>query len=325
MKPEEASIKAYETSILYEVWDKQLAQLAEENRDIYTVDAEALFMVENFRKAHPQRAIQVGIAEQNMIGVAAGIAAKGKIVFAHTMANFLTLRACEMVRNDIACNRFNAKIVSSYASVLGGPWGSTHHGLEDVAVMRTIPGMTIVVPADRAQVKQAARAAVKFEGPMYIRLESDVPIYHHESDFKVGSSIVLRDGTDITLMAYGAMVGRSLEAAHILSEKGVEARVVNMHTVKPIDKQAIIEAGRDTRGIVTVEEHSIIGGLGSAVAEFVAEEMSSTTIKRIGFEDTFSVLGKYEDILKHYRLHSPGDRQSLEFTNTLPPWKSAIW
>ena len=275
-------------------------------------------MVENFRKAHPQRAIQVGIAEQNMIGVAAGIAAKGKTVFAHTMATFLTLRACEMIRDDIAYNRFNAKIVSSYASVLGGPWGSTHHGLEDVAVMRTIPGMTIVVPAGRDQVKQVARAAVRFDGPMYIRLESDVPVHYAENEFKVGSSIVLREGADITMMAYGAMVGRSLEAARILSGTGVEARVVNMHTVKPIDKQAILDSGKETGGIVTVEEHSIIGGLGSAVAEVVAEKMPETTIKRIGFEDTFSVLGRYEDILEHYRLHPPGiAERALAFHESL--------
>ncbi len=311
-------MSAYSSSTLYEVWDRQLTELGEENKDIYTVDAEALFMVANFRKAHPQRAIQVGIAEQNMIGVAAGIAAKGKIVFAHTMANFLTLRACEMVRDDIVYNGFNAKIVSSYASVLGGPWGSTHHGLEDVAVMRTIPGMTIVVPADGYQVKQAARAAAGFEGPMYIRLESDVPVDLDKSDFKVGGSIVLREGTDLILMACGAMVGRSLEAARILSEKGVDAGVVNMHTVKPIDKQAILRSGTQTRGIVTVEEHSIIGGLGSAVAEFVAEEVPNTRVKRIGFEDTFSILGKYEDILTHYGLDPSGiAEKALEFHRVL--------
>ena len=299
-------MSGYASSSLYEVWDKAITELAGENPDIYTVDAESAAMVKNFREAYPERAIQVGIAEQNMVGAAAGIAAKGKTVFAYSMANFLTLRACEMVRDDIVYNRFNAKIVGCYASVLGGPWGSTHHALEDVGVMRTIPGMTIVVPADADQVRQVARAAVEFEGPMYIRLESDMPLNRGETDFKVGRSIVLRDGGDITLMAYGAMVGRCLAAAQVLSERGVEARVVNMHTVKPIDSQAILDAARETRGIATVEEHSIIGGLGSAVAEFVAEEPTNITIKRIGFEDTFSVLGKYEDILEHYGLHPTG-------------------
>ena len=307
---------AYASSILYEVWDKQLTQLAQQNKDIYTVDAEATFMVDHFTKTHPQRAIQVGIAEQNMIGIAAGMAAKGKIVFAHTMANFLTLRACEMIRDDIVYNRFNAKIVASYASVLGGPWGSTHHGLEDVGVMRTIPGMTIVVPADTTEVKRVAAAAVDFDGPMYIRLEADVPVYAADDDheFKVGGSVVLREGKDITLMAYGAMVGRSLAAARILSDKGVEARVVNMHTVKPIDEQAILDAADHTRAIVTVEEHNIIGGLGSGVAEFIAEKVPGIRMKRIGFEDIFSILGKYENILEHYGLDPAGiARTSLAF------------
>ena len=175
------------------------------------MDAEAKFMVKSFRESNPRRAIQVGIAEQDMIGVAAGMAARGKIVFAHTMATFLTLRACEMIRDDIACNRFNVKLVGSYAGVLGGPFGPTHQGLEDIAVMRVIPQMTVVVPADTTEVKQVARAAVDFDGPMYIRLEAEMPVYDKEHHFEVGQSIVLREGEDMTLMAYGAMVGRSLE------------------------------------------------------------------------------------------------------------------
>lgn len=294
----------YQSSKLYDVYDEEVTEQAKLNKDIWAVGAEATFMTQRFSIAFPERWVEVGIAEQNMVSVAAGIASTGKIVFANTMASFLTLRAAEQIKVDVVYNNFNVKLASSYSGVLGGPWGSSHHGLEDIACCRTLPHMKVIVPADAYEVREAVRAAVHDESPVYIRLEREEPVERNGQEFRLGRALTLKEGRDVTLIAAGSMVSFSQQAARILAGKGIDAGVINMHTIKPIDQEAILRTGKATGLIVTVEEHQITGGLGSAVAEVVAEKASGhVRLKRIGFEDTLvETYGPYMDILKHYKL-----------------------
>ena len=287
---------------LSEVYDAVLTERARTDDRIFTVDAEGIWMVANFRNAFPDRAIQVGIAEQNMIGIAAGLAAKGKNVFANCMATFQTMRACEQIKADVIYNRFYIKLVSTFSGVLGGPYGATHHALEDIAITRAIPDIDVVVPADAIETAQAVNAMIDHPGCVYLRLGYGTPINAEDYRFRMGRAVTLRPGGDVTLMATGSMVARSLAAAELLADRGVDARVLNIHTIKPIDREAITQAARETSGIVTVEEHSVIGGLGSAVAEVVAEECP-TYVQRIGMPDTLCrIVGQYDEILEHYGL-----------------------
>jgi transketolase len=291
-------------SKLYEIYDQAVTEQAKQKKDIWSVDACATWMVEHFRRAFPERWVEVGIAEQNMVGVAAGIASTGKMVFANTMATFLTLRAIEQVKIDILYNHLNVKLVSSHSGVIGGPWGSTHHALEDIAYCRTLPFMKVIVPADAYEVREAVGVAVSDVSPIYIRLERDEPVERNEDTFRLGKAIELYKGKDVTLIATGSMVSFSQRAAKILAKRGISASVIDMHTIKPIDQEAILKAGKDTGNIVTVEEHEINGGLGSAVAEVVAESgLGRIRLKRIGMVDTLvEIVGSYKDILKHYEL-----------------------
>jgi transketolase len=261
-------------------------------------------MVERFSKVYPNRLVEVGIAEQNMIGVAAGIASTGKIVFANTMANFLTLRALEQIKVDVIYNEFNVKLVGGFAGILGGVFGPTHQGLEDIAVCRSLPHMKVVVPSDEYEVKEIVRAAVADESPFYIRLEREEPVERTEHNFEVGKAAVFREGKDVTLVACGSMLGFSVRAAEILHKKGIHAGVLDMCTIQPIDAKAILKAGVATGAIVTVEEHQITGGLGSAVAEVIAERAPGRIrLRRIGFENTIvETIGNPTEILKAYRL-----------------------
>ena len=287
------------------LYDEAVTALAKHNENIYSVDAEGVWMNTHFREAFPERAIQVGIAEQNLVGVSAGLASRGKIVFANTMAAFITMRACEQVKVDVAYQGFNVKLVASITGVYGAYYGTTHHGLADIAIMRAIPNMVVVVPGDSLEVKKIVNAAVEHYGPMYIRLDYVEPIYEEDYPFELGKAVTLRDGKDVTLIATGSMVKRALRAAEMLSKQGIDARVLNMHTIKPIDEKAIIEAGKETGGIVTLEEHSVVGGLGGAVAKIVTDK-APTYVKRIGFQDTFcEIIGPYNEILEQYKLLPP--------------------
>ena len=299
------------------VYDRVLTERARTNDRIFTVDAEGSWMVAQFRAAFPDRAIQVGIAEQNMIGIAAGLAARGKTVFANCMATFQTMRACEHIKADVVYNRFHVKLAATFAGLLGGPYGATHHALEDIAITRAIPDIDIVVPADAAETAQATEAIIDRPGCVYLRLGFGKSVNGSDYRFEFGRAVTLRDGGDVTLIAIGSMVERSLAAAKLLAADGVEARVLNMHTVKPIDRQAIVDAAGQTGRIVTVEEHNIIGGLGSAVAEVVAEE-SPTYVKRIGTPDTLChIIGTYDQLLTHFGLTPQGiAEQTLEFLRT---------
>jgi len=311
----------YQTPRLYDVYDREVTEVAGGDPGIWAVDADATWMTQVFLKTYPQRWVEIGIAEQNMVGVAAGIASMGKTVFVNTMATFLTLRAMEQIKVDVLYNHFNVKLASSFAGVVGGAFGPTHHGLEDIALCRSLPFMRVVVPSDEYEVRQSVRAAVADDKPIYIRLERDEPFSRPEYKFRLGKAAVISEGKDVSLVACGSMVAFAVQAAALLAKKGVDAGVINMHTIKPIDAEAILKAGKETGAIVTLEEGQIIGGLGSAVAEVIAENEASKPIRlhRLGFEDTLvDIIGDYRDILRRYKL-MPDDiaRNVGKFVKTL--------
>lgn len=258
-----------------------------------------------FMEAHPNRFRNVGIAEQNMIGVAAGLAKEGYVVFASSFAPFIAMRASEQVRMNLGYMGLNVKTVALGSGVAMGFLGNSHYGLEDVAVMRAIANMTVVSPADCYEILKCVYAAAEFEGPVYIRLTGDSNttfVYENDYDFQIGKAVKLREGRDLTIFAVGTMVHESLEAAKILDRLGISARVVNMHTLKPLDAESLNEALRDSELIVTVEEHSVIGGLGSAVAEFKAGLSHAPPQLMLGLPDEFGPVGEHRFLLEHHGL-----------------------
>ncbi len=269
------------------------ADLAEATKTIY------------FAKAHPERFFDCGIAEGNMMSVAAGFAASGKMAFASSFAMFAAGRAYEQVRNSIGYPHLNVKICASHAGITVGEDGATHQCLEDIALMRSIPDMTVVNPADVVEARQAVLSAMQTDGPFYIRFGRaavDV-IYNEDYKFELGKGVVLRDGKDASIIATGIMVSAALDAAKLLESDGISVRVINIHTIKPLDTQIVLEAARDTGAIVTAEEHSIIGGLGSAVAETLCEGFPVPML-RVGVKDTFGRSGKVQPLLERYGLTS---------------------
>jgi transketolase len=258
-----------------------------------------------FQQTFPERYLNVGIAEQNMIGVAAGLAKEGFNVFATSFAPFITLRAGEQIRMNLGYMKLNVKAVSIGSGISMSFLGNSHYGIEDAAVMRSIPNMTIVCPADCSEIVKVVNAASEFEGPMYIRLTGAVgnpPVYTEDYDFIIGKSITLREGKDITIFAHGTMVFESLEAARILEDQNVSATVVNMHTLKPLDFDAIDKALSTSKAIVTVEEHSVIGGLGSAISEYTSQFPNNPVQLTIGLPDKFGKTADYRFLLEKYRL-----------------------
>ena len=258
-----------------------------------------------FARKFPERFFNVGIAEQNEMGIAAGMATTGKIVFASTYAVFASMRACEQVRTFIAHTRSNVKIAASHGGLTGTTDGVTHQGTEDMGIMRTIPNMTIIMPADAVATRKIVKELAEHRGPAYLRL-TKIPmpiIYDEETDFQIGRAVQLRDGNDVTIIAIGDMVIRALEAADLLDNNGIRARVLDMHTLKPVDKGAVIKAAEQTGAIVTVEDHNILNGLGSAVAEVVVENRP-VPMERIGLRDTFAESGEYEELLEKYGLNT---------------------
>lgn len=248
--------------------------------------------------AFPERHFDLGITEQNLIGVAAGLAHAGKLPFVLAMAPFVSMRSFEQIRDDCAYNRHNVKIIAPFAGLEAGAWGPTHHAMEDIALLRTIPGMTILSPADPNEGLRAVRVAASTEGPVYIRLGFLTPIDGYDAELRVGEAVTLRNGKDVTLIATGGCVSTALAAAETLAAEGIAARVVNMHTLKPIDEGVIARAAHDTGRIVTVEEHSIIGGLGGAVAEVLAE-IGIGRLARVGVRDRFCLdVAPYPELLR---------------------------
>lgn len=263
--------------------------------------------LDRFKSAHPDRFVNVGIAEQNLIGVAAGIAKEGFVVFASSFAPFISMRACEQVRMDLAYMGLNVKAVAIGSGLSMGFLGNSHFGLEDAAIMRAIPNMTVVSPADCGEIVKTVFAAAAFDGPMYIRLTGgpgNPPVYVEEYDFEIGRGVRLRDGQDVTLVACGTMVHESLQAAELLAAEGIVAGVIDMHTLKPIDEEILSEAFTNSRLIVTVEEHSVVGGLGGAVAEFKAGFHDAPPQILIGLPDVFGKTGEYAYMLDKYGLRA---------------------
>ena len=256
-----------------------------------------------FKKAYPDRHIDCGIAEANMISVAAGLAAAGNIVYASTFAMFAAGRAFEQIRNSVAYPKLNVKIGATHGGITVGEDGATHQCLEDLALMRTLPGMTVINPADATEAKKAVEAAYSINGPVYMRFgRYPVPVlFSEENHFKVGKGVKMIEGNNVTLIATGIMVSMALEAAELLKADGIQAEVINIHTIKPLDRELILASAHKTGAIVTAEEHSIIGGLGAAVAECVCEE-HPVPVLRVGIEDQFGQSGSVAELLTAYKL-----------------------
>ncbi len=292
-----------------DAYGQTLIELGDEREDIVVMDADlaAATKTSMFKKAHPDRFFNAGIAEANMMGVAAGLAACGKTVFASSFAMFAAGRAFEQIRNSIAYPHLNVKIAASHAGVSVGEDGATHQCCEDIAIMRAIPGMVILNPADAPEAKAAVRAAAAYDGPVYLRLgRLAVPVFNEENvEFEIGKGKVMREGTDVTIIATGLEVNEAMIAADTLQAEGISVRVVNMATIKPIDKELILACAADTGAIVTAEEHNIIGGLGSAVAEVLCESGKPVPMLRVGVEDTFGRSGPALELLDLYGLTAP--------------------
>ena len=289
-----------------ESFGEALTMLAETNPDIVVLDADLAEATKTciFEKKYPERFIDCGIAESNMIGIAAGLAACGKIPFAASFAMFSAGRAFEQVRNSVGYPHLNVKIAGSHAGISTGEDGATHQCCEDIALMRTIPGMVVLNPADHYEMLAAVKAAAQHNGPVYIRLgRLAVESVNNNDDYKfeIDKGITLRQGEDITVIATGLMVGEALKAVDSLASQGVYARLIDMHTIKPLDQELVLKAAKETGRIVTVEEHNIIGGLGEAVAACVAESCP-VPVTRIGVNDVFGHSGPAVDLLKEFGL-----------------------
>lgn len=289
-----------------ESYGETLRNLAEKYENLVVLDADLAAATKTgiFKKAYPERFFDCGIAEANMMGVAAGLAATGKIPFASTFAMFAAGRAYEIVRNSIGYPHLNVKIGATHAGISVGEDGATHQCNEDIALMRTIPGMTIINPADDVEARQAVESAINYVGPVYMRFgRLAVPVFNDKNTYKfeLGKGVVLRDGTDVTIVATGLMVYEALEASKTLADEGISARVVNIHTIKPLDTELICRCANDTGVIVTVEEHSIIGGLGSAVAEAVTSSCPVPVV-RVGVNDEYGCSGPAVELLKKFGL-----------------------
>ncbi|HHV93544.1 MAG TPA: transketolase family protein [Firmicutes bacterium] len=292
-----------------DAYGETLVELGQVNPDIVVLDADlsASTKTANFAKAFPQRFVQIGIAEQDLIGTAAGLAAAGKIPFASTFAVFAAGRAYDQIRNSVAYGKLNVKIAATHAGVTVGEDGGSHQMLEDIALMRALPGMTVIVPADAVETKLAVKAAAEHKGPVYLRMGRGAwpVIFDEDHKFEIGKAVQLRDGDAATVIACGIMVGEALKAAEMLEAEGVKVRVLDMATIKPIDAEAVVKAARETGAIVTAEEHNIIGGLGGAVAEIVVENCP-VPMERVGVKDVFGQSGKPDELQKFYGLTAEG-------------------
>ena len=305
---------AYDASTMTarEIYGRTLAALAEGNDKIVglTADLEKTTAIKFFADKFPDRFFNVGIAEQNMLGIAAGLAKAGLIPFASTMAVFDCLRAGEQLRTDIAYQNLPVKIIATHAGISFGHAGTTHHCTEDFAILRAIPNMTVICPADGIETSKAVQACVDTPGPVYIRIGRgfEPPCYENDDyTYEIGKAITMREGTDLTIICCGIAVLQAVNAARTLAENdGLSVRVINMHTIKPIDKEAILKAVSETRRILTVEEHNVLGGLGDAVASVIAESGMGCVFRKHGLQDTFAAIGYAEDLYAHYGLDANG-------------------
>ncbi|WP_315080243.1 transketolase family protein [uncultured Clostridium sp.] len=289
-----------------EAYGKALVKLSNMNKDVVVLDADLSKSTKtaDFKAAAPERFINMGIAEANMMGVASGLSTCGKVPFVSTFAMFAAGRAFEQIRNSICYPKLNVKVCATHAGLTVGEDGASHQSVEDISLMRSIPNMTVINPADAIETEAAILAVAEYNGPCYVRLgRLAVENVNNDADYKfeIGKGVTLANGNDVTIVATGIMVKLALEAKEELAKDGIDARVINIHTIKPIDSELLIKAAKETGAIVTAEEHSIIGGLGSAVSEVLCEEMPVPVLK-VGIEDTFGESGKPEQLLKAYGL-----------------------
>lgn len=289
-----------------EGYGNALAELGAEHDNVVVLDADLAGSTKTgvFKKAFPERHINCGIAEGNMMSVAAGLAATGKVVFASSFAMFASGRAFEQIRNSIGYPALNVKIGASHAGISVGEDGATHQCNEDIALMRTIPGMVVINPSDDVEARAAVKAAYEHQGPVYLRFgRLAVPVINDREDYKfeIGKGVVLREGSDVTIFATGLEVAETMEAAEKLAADGIQAKVINIHTIKPIDRALVVAAAKETGKVVTVEEHSVIGGLGSAICDVLSEE-APTKVMKIGVNDVYGESGPALELIKRYGL-----------------------
>ena len=288
-----------------DAYGKALVKLGDINNNVVVLDADLSKSTKtyDFGKTYPDRFFNMGIAEQNLIGAACGFATAGKIPFASSFAMFASGRAFEIIRNSVCYPNLNVKICATHAGITVGEDGASHESVEDISIMRSIPNMTVLVPADGVEAEKMIFEAANVYGPMYVRLGRSAvdTIFTEEYKFEIGKGTVLTEGDDVSIIACGIMVNEAIKASEELKKEGINARVINMSTIKPIDKELIIKSAKETKAIVTAEEHSIIGGLGSAVSEVLAEECP-TILKRVGIKDVFGESGNPNDLLEKYGL-----------------------
>lgn len=287
-------------------YGEELAKLGEENENIVVLDADlsTATKTELFAEKFPDRFIDVGIAEQNLMGISAGLSTFGKLPYASTFAVFAAGRAYEQIRNSIAYPKLNVKICATHAGVTVGEDGATHQMLEDLSLMRGLPNMTVICPSDDIQTKWAVREIAKINGPVYLRLcRLKTPVIYDTDNFEIGKAVQIGDGTDASILATGVCVSEAIKAMEILKAKGINVRVIDVHTIKPIDKEMIVKCAKETKRIITVEDHSVIGGLGSSVCEVLSEEYP-TKVERMGIMDTFGQSGNGEELLAYYKIDS---------------------
>ena len=292
-----------------ESYGNALLEIAKEHDDLVVLDADLAAATKTgiFKKGYPERFIDCGIAEANMMGIAAGLSTCGKVPFASTFAMFAAGRAFEQVRNTIGYPHLNVKLGATHAGISVGEDGATHQCNEDIALMRTIPGMTIINPCDDVEARAAVKAAYEFDGPVYLRFgRLAAPVINKDDyKFEIGKGVMMKEGSDVTIVATGLMVSSALEAANKLAADGIDAEVINIHTIKPIDEEIIINSAKKTKNVVTVEEHSVIGGLGSAVCDVLSEKYP-TKVTKIGVQDVFGHSGPAVELLKEFKLDGDG-------------------
>lgn len=299
-----------------EVYGTALAELADKNENIVVLDADLSGSTKSgiFGKAHPERFFNMGIAESNMVATAAGLASVGKIPFVNTFTVFLTTLGLISTRAQVCYGNLNVKLGGAYCGMSDAFDGSSHHAIEDIAVMRSLPNMTVIVPSDAACTRWATEFAIEHNGPVYLRLSRDVypDLYGDSSKFECGKGAIVRDGNDVTVIACGLLVHKAIEAAEMMEKKGVSVRVVDMYSIKPIDKELILKCARETGAIVTAEEHNIFGGLGGAVSEVLAWGGAGVPTEFVGIQDTFTESGPYPMLLAKYGLDANGVVAGIE-------------
>lgn len=308
-----ADIKKIATRESYGNALKELAEQGADNLVVLDADLSAATKTGIFKKAYPDRHINCGIAEANMICVAAGLSTMGLVPFASSFAMFAAGRAFEQVRNTVGYPHLNVKIGATHAGISVGEDGASHQCCEDFALMRSIPGMVVISPADDVEAKQAVKAAYHYEGPVYLRFgRLAVPVFHNDDyKFEIGKGELVRKGTDVTIIANGLMVAEAIEAGNVLSQKGISAEIINMATIKPLDEELVITSAKKTGKVITVEEHNIIGGLGEAVCSVLSEKCP-TPVKRIGVNDEFGHSGPALDLLKQFGLSAENIAETAE-------------